>query len=292
MRVSCPNCASCYELPNEYLGRKGRTLVCANCPHSWFQTIVSNELYLSELLSDSTKNVDAREADQQENTSAPPFPEEAFPEEAAFVAGSESGSDHEPEQVIVANIDSPDLEVDMRDVNGGPTEAVEGLDEAGSGDEEENSGRQRAYTYYLNTAVLFALVLALAVLFWFGRDKVSDMSPAMDRLYDRLDGILGLDVGGKDAGLQFNPATPRSSLISVDGVRTLVVSGFIVNGTGVLKTVPGLRLELLDETGEVVQELSALSPIAVVDPKESIPYEIRLKQPITAARKFRVVWDQ
>jgi len=292
MRVNCPNCASCYELPNEYLGSKGRTLVCATCPHSWFQTTLSKESNLSELSRDNTKTEGVREADQKEDTSAVPFPEEAFPEQAVFVSGAESGSDDQSEEIILAKVDGPDLEVDMRKVSGGSAESGEEEDVAVGGDEEGHSGRQRVYTYYINAAFTFGLVMVLAAVFWFGRDRISEMSPAMDRFYQRVDEILSLQIGGEVVGLQFNPPTPSSSLVMVNGVRTLVVSGFIVNGTGELKKVPGLRLELLDETGDVVQDLSTLSPVSVVDPKDAIPYEIRLERPIGAARKFRVVWDK
>ena len=37
MRITCPSCASHFELPSELLGKKGRALKCATCQHSWYQ---------------------------------------------------------------------------------------------------------------------------------------------------------------------------------------------------------------------------------------------------------------
>jgi predicted Zn finger-like uncharacterized protein len=37
MRITCPSCSSSFEIPSALLGKKGRTLKCASCVHSWYQ---------------------------------------------------------------------------------------------------------------------------------------------------------------------------------------------------------------------------------------------------------------
>ncbi len=50
MRITCPNCTAGFEIPTELLGRKGRSLKCATCGHSWFQAAVIDEIDLADVL--------------------------------------------------------------------------------------------------------------------------------------------------------------------------------------------------------------------------------------------------
>ena len=53
MRITCPNCTAGFEIPTELLGRKGRSLKCATCGHSWFQAAVVDEIDLGDVLAES-----------------------------------------------------------------------------------------------------------------------------------------------------------------------------------------------------------------------------------------------
>ena len=49
MRITCQNCIAGYKIPTELLGRKGRSVKCARCGHSWFQPApVSGKFILEE----------------------------------------------------------------------------------------------------------------------------------------------------------------------------------------------------------------------------------------------------
>src|SRR5262245_38023787 len=50
MRITCPNCTASFEIPSELLGRKGRSLKCASCGHSWYQTPQVETIDLAEIM--------------------------------------------------------------------------------------------------------------------------------------------------------------------------------------------------------------------------------------------------
>ena len=52
MRITYPNCTAGFEIPTELLGRKGRSLKCATCGHSWFQAAIVDEIDLGDILGD------------------------------------------------------------------------------------------------------------------------------------------------------------------------------------------------------------------------------------------------
>src|SRR5579862_2583325 len=50
MRITCPNCTASFEIPTELLGKKGRSLKCASCGHSWYQTPHVETIDLAEIM--------------------------------------------------------------------------------------------------------------------------------------------------------------------------------------------------------------------------------------------------
>ena len=50
MRITCPSCASHFELPSELLGKKGRALKCATCQHAWYQAAQVESLDLASVM--------------------------------------------------------------------------------------------------------------------------------------------------------------------------------------------------------------------------------------------------
>ncbi|MBL8631361.1 MAG: zinc-ribbon domain-containing protein [Rhodospirillaceae bacterium] len=50
MRITCPNCTAHFEIPTELLGKKGRSLKCASCGHSWYQTAQVETLDIADIM--------------------------------------------------------------------------------------------------------------------------------------------------------------------------------------------------------------------------------------------------
>ncbi len=53
MLITRPNCTAGFEIPTELIGRKGRSLKCATCGHSWFQSAVVEEIELADVMAEN-----------------------------------------------------------------------------------------------------------------------------------------------------------------------------------------------------------------------------------------------
>lgn len=50
MRITCPNCTAHFDVPVEMLVKKGHSLQCASCGHSWYQTAEIETLDLADIM--------------------------------------------------------------------------------------------------------------------------------------------------------------------------------------------------------------------------------------------------
>lgn len=64
MRITCPSCASHFELPSELLGKKGRALKCATCQHAWYQAAQVESLDLASVMGEEYAAAHTRNAVQ------------------------------------------------------------------------------------------------------------------------------------------------------------------------------------------------------------------------------------
>ncbi len=141
---------------------------------------------------------------------------------------------------------------------------------------------------YLTAAVSVMAFVSLAAVLWVGRDLVERMWPAAKTFYERT-GVVAPRAGD---GLRW--ALSAKSLRRVDGIETLVVRGFVSNIDKVIKPVPKMKLQLLNEAKEVIQESEMPPPKTLLDPNESVEAELRLELPdmARATGGFRVTWAE
>lgn len=71
-----------------------------------------------------------------------------------------------------------------------------------------------------------------------------------------------------------------------------MVRGFISNISELPASVPNTKLELYNEKREVIQDAAAKGCSALLDPKASCEFEVRLELPQMSAAKggYAIVW--
>ena len=127
------------------------------------------------------------------------------------------------------------------------------------------------------------MILIASVLF-VARDQLREMIPGVDGIYE----ALGL-ADEESEGLRLSQ--PTSVLIMKGGVQTLVVTGFVTNLNDGIQTIPNLKLMLVDEDDNVVQEASGRAESGTIDPNSTVPYRIELQLPDERGKSLRVDWD-
>ena len=141
---------------------------------------------------------------------------------------------------------------------------------------------------YVTAGVMMLAVVALGVVVYSARGVMMQMWPQIAGFYDKM----GMEKPKEGEGLKL--ALSPMSLRRIGGVETLVVRGFISNIGEIPRAVPKLRLELYNEKKEVIQDAPGAAPTALLDPKGSVEFEIRMELPQIAAAKggYAVVWAQ
>jgi hypothetical protein len=70
--------------------------------------------------------------------------------------------------------------------------------------------------------------------------------------------------------------------------RVLVVRGLISNDSPENKELPNLRLYVVDENNQILGQVVAPPPQAVLAAGSQVPFEIRMENPSQMARNMRV----
>ncbi len=61
MQINCPNCSKIFEVKDDLIPEKGRSLICGNCDHKWFFEIYKK---ISKIESSIHLNVQKKEVNQ------------------------------------------------------------------------------------------------------------------------------------------------------------------------------------------------------------------------------------
>lgn len=130
-------------------------------------------------------------------------------------------------------------------------------------------------------AVLVALLIASAVV---GRNEIVAGFPASAPIYQSL----GLPVT-VELGLQFEDVT--STRLEEGGIAVLVVEGAIVNVTRHERSVPPVRVTLLDSSGRQVQEELFRAKEQNLEPGAKTSFSGRVVSPADRARNFSVTFE-
>jgi predicted Zn finger-like uncharacterized protein len=130
-------------------------------------------------------------------------------------------------------------------------------------------------------AVLVVLLAASAVI---GRNEIATGFPATAAIY----AALGLPVA-PELGLEFEGIT--STRLEEGGISVLVVEGAIVNTTGAERTVPPIRVTLLDGGGRELQEELFKAKEQNLEAGSKTSFSGRVVNPAERARNYRVTFE-
>lgn len=204
--------------------------------------------------------------------------------------GVEDGGEHggagdgesEEDDLVDPDEDTPDFG-NMRD-----DDDLDDLDDDPLADFEEESPKKQKKKpidpAYITAAVLFIIVCLIGSMLYVARDELSQMWPALKGVYEALN-------VEESPGEGLRLSQPQPSRMIIGGVQTLVVNGFITNLTDAAQPVPNVKLMLIDENNNIVQETSSAPSAATIDPNSSIPYRIELQLPVDSATGILVEFD-
>ena len=197
----------------------------------------------------------------------------------------------EDEELVDPNADRPDF--------GSTEEAAaaeeDGADEGEDEDEEEAAAATKPPPFkpsksidpaYITAGLMIFATLACGSVVYSQRAALMKMWPGFAALYEKT------GMAPKNPGEGLRLAQSGMRLQRIGGVETLVVKGYISNIGQTARDVPNLRLQLIDATNVVVQEVKSPAPKASLDPGGSVDYEMRLELPDMAkAKNVVVAWD-
>ncbi len=250
MLITCPSCASAYELDPGRIGSGGRTVRCAGCRESWFIASPAGD--------------PGRDGGQEPEAAAG-----SDPDEVAFVP-------------IAAPTDSSvsDPVVIEQDRAGGAKRPRIGKAARRRGGKARSSVRRPAGPRRLAAmAVLICALLPAAVLF---RAGVVGTFPGTATLFR----AVGLPVNL--VGLSFGEV--RSTLSQTPSGPVLEVVGEITNAGRRAIAVPALTIAVEGPAGEPLYRWSARPEMQEVEAGATVPFRARLSAPPPAARRVEVTF--
>ena len=135
MRLTCPNCAAQYEVPEDVIPAEGRDVQCSNCGQTWFQAAAGAPAA-------ETPAEDAAAAPEAEAAPVAETPPESHPEpepepaEESFAEPAEAAAEEDPEpeearQAAAEEAEDPDELPEMEEEpEAAPAQRGRGLDPA------------------------------------------------------------------------------------------------------------------------------------------------------------------
>ncbi|MCJ8191179.1 zinc-ribbon domain-containing protein [Sphingomicrobium aestuariivivum] len=267
MILTCPACATRYNVKAGAIPPEGRTVRCANCGHKWHaepEEAPADAVPAPEPVASPPPPPPVTEPETAAPVETPPVPEESEvappppvpepepvlhdePVEPEVRAEAEEQAAHQEEAIAEQHVGDPfDHEPEIHDIG------FTGIEDA---DEPEAKNRRWIWLFLL-VALLAALVAAAAVFAppqWKDQLGLTAAAPASET---PLDLIL----------------TSQSREKLESGNDFLSFGGRVVNSSTEQQDVPPIRVELVDEAGAVVASWTIPPPAEQLDPGESASF--------------------
>ena len=247
MILTCPECATRYEIDAAKFPAAGRKVRCKKCSHVWFQPGEDGE---------------GEPAAAEPVAPAPVAAEPVHVEEPAPspVPESEPDDDAPPVRAYRGTVAAADA------IAPAPAKKVRA----------KSGGWARTLALVFGWVALIGAILIIGWATTQYRKQIATTWPKSASLFARV----GLAVNTR--GLDFTDVEHKSQI--EDGQPVLVITGKLVNGASHPVPVPHLRVTLSDDAKHPIYNWSFAAAANVAAPGQSVAFHTRLSNPPAAAR--------
>lgn len=290
MLIGCPACATNFSVPDKALQPKGRTLKCAKCGHKWFQHPPGDDL-------DAFAPVFTLPSEPEPKPSFDFNPVRNPDPDLEFELPSSIGAQRGMNDSFGASRASDDMDFDLDDAPDVPSIGggmrAEGLPMDVDLDAEPqpipdmfaSKDSKKKGTGGLWFLLLLLLLGGLAGGVYVFQDKVVGYVPMAHQLLSQM----GLRREKPGAGLELRNAGTPERFVRND-TEMLIVRGIIANVSDRTRSVPMMKLVLLDKAKAPVQEKLAPAPVAKLDSGGTAGFSIVLERPDPTAVEVNVLF--
>lgn len=254
MILTCPECGARFTINPAALGTAGRTVRCGSCQHAWHQRPEAVTL---------------------------PIPPAESPTPRADPAPPPAEPDPEPPALATPAAPAPNVPATVAAAPEDPGLArLQAFDAARLRKDREaefvGERRQRVPLAAVGWLALLVFIGAVGGAGWFGREAIVAEVPEAVSLY-RMAGIevpLPPLVG---EGLELRDF--NSTRHNVDGQRTLLIQGSVVNISDQAKAVPALLAIITDAEGAEISQWTFTADLADLPPGETTTFKTSAEDP-------------
>ena len=245
MILTCPECATRYDIDAAKFPAAGRKVRCKKCGHVWFQP-----------------GEQAEEVPQAPEPVAPVPAEEPAPPAPAYAPEPQPQDEEPPARAYRGTVSA--------DESFTPAPAARKAVRAKSG------GWARTLALVFGWIALIGAILIIGWAAKTYRQQIATTWPKSASLFSRI------GMGVNTSGLDFTDVEHKSQM--EDGQPVLVITGKLVNGAAHPVTVPPLRVTLTDDAKHPIYDWSFSAAASVAQPGQSVAFRTRLSNPPAAAR--------
>ncbi len=273
MRITCPECESGFDVPDNAIPEKGRKLKCSQCQHKWHQMPVAEEPAPKP-----AKPAPKETEDRVEGPAPPPEPDGDDEAEIDFGDGADETAPDDGENVDFSMFGGGELDPDAEDdFDAPPIPRRRPL-----GPEPKPSRRGRYIA--IAAAVVFLLIIPGGLVG--ARAPLVSAVPAISPLFDAIG--LHVPVPGEELIIQNVGAWRKTE----GGVERMLIHGEIRNDTDRMQSVPVLRAVIKDAAGVELQSAPYTPEAALLVPGDILSFAYEIPNPGPNAVRVTVSFSE
>jgi predicted Zn finger-like uncharacterized protein len=255
MILTCPECATRYDIDSAKFPAAGRKVRCKKCGHVWFQAGEASEAVPESVAAPTPIPAPAPVA---EDTEAPPPATVAAPEPEA----------------------EPDASTRAYRGKITDAEAIAPKPVAKKAQPKSKGGWPRTMALVLGWVALMGAILIIGWATMTYREQIAKTWPKSASLFARV----GMAVNTR--GLNFTDVQHKDQI--EDGQPVLVITGKLVNGSAQPVAVPHLSVTLSDDDKHPLYRWNFAAAAKIAGPGQAVAFRTRLSNPPFGARRVDI----